>query len=63
MKKTRRKLSLRRETVRTLSPSQLTEAHGRRPINITETCENSGCYVCSGGTCTFGCTPSIEVGF
>lgn len=55
MKKQSNPLKLHRETLRTLSSSDLTQARGELPP-YTGTCD-TGCYVCTGGTCTFGCPP------
>lgn len=54
MKKRSNPLKLHRETLRTLTSSELTDARGGLLPVYTETCE-TGCYICTGGTCTAGC--------
>lgn|GEM_PF-6170269 len=56
MKKRQSKLTLHRETLRSLQTDELHVAQGAN-IPLTFTCPESGCYVCSGGGCTFGCPP------
>ena len=46
-------LNLHRETLRALTSSELAGARGEL-APYTATCE-TGCYICTGGTCTAGC--------
>ncbi len=70
MKKKRvRKLALNRETLKVLhdDPAAAVAAAAlvgpgvggvvQKPIGFPTwpTCQNSGCYICSGATCTMGC--------
>lgn len=59
MKKRNRKLTLNRETLRALQPAEAGRAAGGAIIGggfpTQVTCPESGCYICSGGTCTMGC--------
>lgn len=58
MKKTRNgKLTLHRETLRTLTTDDLAAAVGRAAFTLT--CPESGCYICTGLGCTMTCPPTI----
>lgn len=63
MKKTRRvgKLTLHRETLRRLTPSEVAAAQGGTTGGYTETCPLSGCYVCTGLGCTNNCPDDTTI--
>lgn len=60
MKKRRKKLTLHRETLRSLNSDSLQAALGQADVPLTFTCPESGCYVCSANGCTFGCPRTPE---
>lgn len=64
MKKRTSKLTLHRETLRTLTRTEIARAQGRATTGseYTLTCPLSGCYVCTGLGCTGNCPDEPSIG-
>jgi hypothetical protein len=62
MKKSLKKLSLNRETLRNLTSEEAGKVAGGETSNVASECNTCSCVTCPGVTCQKGCGPEPTIG-